>query len=321
MRMLDKISTPQPGRRAMILQMIGKAHLVQGQNLCKKGYVYPARMEIDKADKNLQEAYRIFEAMKRLEKAHFISILGDMSNLHEEKGDCVLARELLRKQLRMAQKYLSFDDPKQQIYLENLIRVYESHGFRKVAMKIAWKKLKSYKKMFGKIHPIIAKTLVAMGYYVTVCHMLFDIEPIDEHTIVECLNKLSRDKNSNIINIGLFQKWLYYLIQNYPSYERRTADALRQMANIYNDMEEFDKAYSYLYRSLKIYKHHQDHLNMRTVEDFMRHIEQGSGRLHIANIVCDDNWENGLLFLGGRFDDTPILSIPSKQESKNDSID
>ncbi len=87
------------------------------------------------------------------------------------------------------------------------------------------------------------------------------------------------------------------------------------MANIYNDIGQFDKAYSYLYLSLQIYRHHQDHLNMRTVEDFMRHIEQGSGRLHIANIVCNDNWENGILFLGGRFDDTPILSAPSTQQT------
>jgi hypothetical protein len=146
-----------------------------------------------------------------------------------------------------------------------------------------------------------------MGYYVKACHMLFKIEPIDEDSIAKCLNVLSRDKNKDTQNIQLFKKWLRYLIQNYLTYERRTAAALRQMTNIYNDMGKLEKVYTYLYRSLQMYKHHQDHLNMRTIEDFMRHIEQGSERLHIANIVCDDNWENGLLYLGGRFDDASIL--------------
>ena len=75
-----------------------------------------------------------------------------------------------------------------------------------------------------------------MGYYVTVCYILFDIEPIDEYTIVYCLNKLSINKHTNIENIKLYQKWIWYLIENYPTYERRIGDAFRQLANIYNDL-------------------------------------------------------------------------------------
>ncbi len=70
----------------MIHQMIGTAHLVHGKNLRKKGYTYPTITKINKADNDLQAAYRIFEAIKRLKKVHFVSILGDMSNWHEEKG-------------------------------------------------------------------------------------------------------------------------------------------------------------------------------------------------------------------------------------------
>ncbi len=114
--MLDKASKlefkPQPERKAMINQMMGKAYLAQGKDLREKGYVCPVTMEIDKAGNNLQEAYKLLKALRRLGRTHFISILGDMSQWYEEKGDRLLARQLLRKQLRMAQKYLSFDDPK-----------------------------------------------------------------------------------------------------------------------------------------------------------------------------------------------------------------
>ena len=145
-----------------------------------------------------------------------------------------------------------------------------------------------------------------------------ETKPTDQNSIARCLDVLTRRNLISKKNIKLFQKWLNCLIENYPTTERRIADALRQFANIYNDMGKFDEAFIYLRESLPIYMYHQDHLNLRTVEDFMRHIEQGTGRLHTANIVCDDNWENGILFLAKPIE-TRTLSGPSSEQRSRPS--
>ena len=111
----------------MILQMIGRGYLYHRKILREKGDVYPSITELNKADKYIQEAYQLFKALQPLERKHFISILGDMSDWYEAKDDHIYARELLKKQLDMAQMYLSFDDPYQRIYLENYIYLFEKH--------------------------------------------------------------------------------------------------------------------------------------------------------------------------------------------------
>ena len=273
MRLLDRISDPELERRAMTHQMIGNARLTLGEIYLRKGHQYSARMEIYKAEKDLQTAYQIFDHYKQLTGEHFVSILGDLGHYYEAVEDHIQARKLLRRQLNMAQKYLSFDHPKQQTYFTNFISLYEKHGMRKTAMKIAWRKLKYCQERFGEIHPCIVQILMAMGFYERACRILFKNDPIDEQSIVLCLNELVRDKHSNVKTIGYLEKWFEYLTANYPSYERRIADTLRQMAHIYNDMGKLDLAHTYLHRSLSIYRYHHDHLNMRIVEDCLRHIE------------------------------------------------
>jgi hypothetical protein len=119
--MLNKSAKKDSERRATIHQMMGKAHLILGKNLQNKGHVYPAIMAMNKAISDLQAAYNIFDKLKRLERTYFISILGDLSAWHSEKQDHLSAHKLLRKQLRMAQKYLSSDDPSQWIYLKYVV--------------------------------------------------------------------------------------------------------------------------------------------------------------------------------------------------------
>jgi tetratricopeptide (TPR) repeat protein len=314
MEMLDKTADDDLARKAKIHQMMGKAHLLQAKIIRSNGKTYLANMEINKVEKHLRMAFTIFKDIAPLENAHLVSILSDLSDFYETNGESLMARKLLRKQLYLADKYLPPDHPKQSEYLYSFIRLHELHGLEDLAMKVAWKKVRNDQETFGKMHPIVAQTLMSMGVYDKVCRMLFKIKPMDEYGITQCLIGLARQTHLSKSSIELFQKWLNYLKKNYPTTERRIADVYCQFANIYNDMGQFDKAFTYLHQSLSIYRHHQDHLKLRTVEDFMRHIEQGAGRLHIANIVCDDKWENGIIFYRKATDRQILSSRPVKQK-------
>ncbi|CAF3123917.1 unnamed protein product [Rotaria socialis] len=220
-----------------------------------------------------------------------------------------MARILLRKQVILAEKYLPFDHPKQHEYLNALITLYESHGLKNQAFRLAFFMLKKQERDFGKTHSRVAQTMIAMGNFNGACRILLQDFPIDEIMVMKCFHLLSQSINKDKGCIIWLKKWLAYLELNYPSIDRRIAYTLRQMASIYYDLEYIDLTFDYLRRSLHIYTCNQDHFNMRIIEDFMRHIKEGIGKLHNAYVICNDYWEIQFLFCDS-IDNKLIMPAP-----------
>lgn len=248
-----------------------------------------------KALPSTEDAWKAVKKSEQIDYPELVTILGDLSNINEILDDPDQATNFSSQQLELTMEHLPDDHDRRNVYLRRYVRLHNTYGMHNKAMEMAQRIETEQASRFGQMSIHVAKTKLAAGKYTEACRMLFELDPLDEAAIERCLDCLYRRKQADKC-VRWFQKWLSYLKEKYPSTEPRIGKALHQLACIYHALGDIRSASTCLQQALSIYVFHNNRLGMRSIEDSRRHFEKKARTFHyIANIVCDDNWENGLI--------------------------
>ena len=134
-------------QKAKVYKLMGSISLMKAKHLLNASAHPEARLELEKVWSYLRKAYEVLNDHRRSESAHFVSIFGDYAKYHESKGDIFTAIECIKKQLRMAKKYLPFNYTKHDNYFDELVHLYKSHNMEHKVIKFG-------RKILEKIIPV-----------------------------------------------------------------------------------------------------------------------------------------------------------------------
>ena len=314
-------------QKAKVYKLMGSVFLMKAKHLLNTPAHSQAREDLEQVRSSLRKAYEVLNVHRRSESVDFVSIFGDYAKYHESKGEIVAAIKCMKKQLRMAKKYLPFNYTKHDDYFDELVHLYKSHNMGDKVIDFGRKILKKIERDFGKNHPRTIRIMISLGYYNRACKALFDINninekttalcmnrldgtemirvsrkifrihPLDEQSIKTCLNNIVQPGKHSKSSIRLLERWYSYLQLNYPKTDIRIAHVLRALTVGYINIGQNEKALKYLFQSLQIFRYHSDRHWMRANEDLRMHLDQQLiDWHHVADIRCEENWEIGIIF-------------------------